>query len=81
MIYLSSDKRTNDFCNELLRSKRWFLARRGKHSVLRHRTEQGGKTMVISMTPSDSRTFANLEHEYKRYLRQFLIQTGVICVG
>ncbi|MBQ2561370.1 MAG: hypothetical protein II565_12420 [Fibrobacter sp.] len=81
MVNISSDKRTNDFCNELLRSRRWFLARHGKHSMLRHKTEQGCKTIIVAATPSDSRAFANLEHEYKRYLRQFLIQTGVICVG
>lgn len=78
MVYISSDKRTNDFCNTLIRSKQWVLARRGKHSVLRHTAEYGYKTLVVSITPSDSRAYSNLVREYKRYIREYLIRRGAI---
>jgi hypothetical protein len=78
MVYISSDKLINDFCNTLIRSKQWTLARRGKHSVLKHAAENGYKTLVISMTPSDSRTYSNLVREYKRYIREYLIRSGAI---
>jgi hypothetical protein len=78
MVYISSDKRTNDFCNTLIRSKQWALTRRGKHSVLRHIAECGYKILVVSITPSDSRAYSNLVREYKRYIREYLIHMGVI---
>ena len=78
MPYISSDKRINNFCNQLIKSKKWIYDRGTKHSLLKHATKGGFKTLVVSSTPSDNYAFAMLRREYNRYLRVFLIQTGVI---
>jgi len=78
MIYISADKRINDFCNALLRSGRWNYYRGGKHSILKHKTPISRKTLVVAITPSSVNAFKILEREYNRYIRAFLIQTGVI---
>lgn len=81
MIYISADKRINDFCNALLRSGRWNYYRGGKHSILKHKAPTSRKSLVVAITPSNGNAFEMLKREYKKYIRAFLIQTGVICVG
>ena len=78
MPYISSDKRINNFCNQLIKSKKWIYERGTKHSLLKHATKGGFKTLVVSSTPSDARAFANFRRDYNRYIRAFLIQSGVI---
>ena len=78
MPYISSDKRINNFCNQLIKSKKWIYDRGTKHSLLKHATKGGFKTLVVSSTPSDARAFANFRRDYNRYIRAFLIQSGVI---
>jgi len=78
MSILSNDSKINEMCNAMLRSGRWALARHAKHPILRHLTDGATKCFVIPSTPSDPRTFANFRRDYNRYIRAFLIQTGVI---
>ena len=78
MIYISADKRINKFCNALIRSGRWKYFRGGKHSILKHVSKISHKVLVIAITPSDSNAFAMLLREYKKFIRAYLIQTGVI---
>ena len=52
MIYISADKRINDFCNALIRSGRWNFYRGGKHSILKHKTPTSRKALVVAVTPS-----------------------------
>lgn len=78
MIYISSDKQINDFCNALLKSGHWKYYRGGKHPILRHMAIGATKFFIVPCTPSDPRAFANFRRDYNRYIRTFLIQTGVI---
>lgn len=78
MIYISADKRINDFCNALIRSGRWKYIRGGKHSILKHVSKISHKVLVIAITPSDGNAFEMLKREYKKFVRAYLIQTGVI---
>ncbi|WP_297701312.1 hypothetical protein [uncultured Fibrobacter sp.] len=78
MIYISADKRINDFCNALLRSGRWNFYRGGKHSILKHKAPTSRKALVVAVTPSKGNAFKMLEREYNHYIRAYLIQTGVI---
>lgn len=78
MTYFSSDKRINDFCNALIRSKRWKCFRGGKHYVFKHKSAISHKALIVAITPSCSNAFERLKREYKKFLRAYLIQTGVI---
>ena len=78
MIYISADKRINDFCNSLVRSGRWKFYRGGKHSILKHNAPTSRKVLVVAITPSNGNAFEMLRREYKKYIRAHLIQTGVI---
>lgn len=78
MSNLSNDSKINEMCNALLRSGRWLLVRHGKHPILRHLADGATKCFVIHSTPSDNYAFAMLRRDYNRYIRAFLIQTGVI---
>lgn len=78
MVYISADKRINDFCNALLRSGRWIYYRGGKHSILKHKPPTSFKALVVAITPSNGNAFKMLERAYNRNLREVLIQTGVI---
>lgn len=80
MIYISADKRINDFCNALIRSGRWKYIRGGKHSILKHVSKISQKVLIIAITPSDGNAFEMLKREYKKFVRAYLIQTGVILV-
>ena len=78
MPYISSDKRINEFCNMLIKSKKWIYVRGTKHSSLKHIAKGGFKTLVVSSTPSDNYAYAMIRRDYNRYIRAYLIQTGVI---
>ena len=78
MIYISADKRINDFCNALIRSGRWKYIRGGKHSILKHVSKISQKVLIVAITPSDGNAFEMLKREYKKFVRAYLIQTGVI---
>ena len=78
MVCISADKRINDFCNALIRSGRWKYIRGGKHSILKHVSKISHKVLVIAITPSDGNAFEMLKREYKKFVRAYLIQTGVI---
>jgi hypothetical protein len=78
MNYFSSDKRINEFCNALIRSKRWSCFRGGKHYIFRHISPISHKPLVVAITPSDGNAFEMLKREYKKLIRAYLIQTGVI---
>lgn len=78
MIYISADKRINDFCNALIRSGRWNYFRGGKHYIFRHISPISHKPLVVAITPSDENAFEMLKREYKKLIRAYLIQTGVI---
>lgn len=62
----------------MLRSGRWALARHAKHVILRHLAKGTKKCLIVPCTPSDPRAFANFRRDYNRYIRTYLIQTGVI---
>lgn len=78
MSNLSNDSKINEMCNTMLKSGCWVLARHAKHPILRHQTEGATKFFIVPCTPSDPRAYANFRRDYNRYLRQFLIATGVI---
>ncbi|MBO5631360.1 MAG: hypothetical protein J5965_20015 [Aeriscardovia sp.] len=78
MFSISRDKRINDFCNKLIKTKKWVFIRGKKHPFLKHIANGGFKTIKVSCTPSNNYAFEMLEREYYQYLRAFLIQTGVI---
>lgn len=78
MSILSNDSKINEMCNAMLKSGRWVLARHGKHPILRHLADGATKFFIIPSTPSDARAFANFRRDYNRYIRAFLIQSGVI---
>ena len=78
MARISTDKRINDFCNALIRSKRWEFIQGKTHPSLRHTAKGGFKTLVVSSTPSNNYAYEMMRREYNRYLRAYLIQTGVI---
>lgn len=78
MEHISKDKRINDFCNRLINTKRWVYEQGKNHPSLKHIVKGGFKILVIASTPSDPRASANFRRDYNRYIRAFLIQTGVI---
>lgn len=78
MSNLSNDSKINEMCIAMLRSGRWALARHAKHVILRHLAKGAKKCLIVPSTPSDPRAFANFRSDYNRYIRAFLIQTGVI---
>lgn len=78
MIYISADRRINDFCNALIRSKRWRFIPSKTHPSLKHTSKGGFKTLIVSSTPSNNYAYEMMRREYNHYLRAFLIQTGVI---
>ena len=78
MSNISNDSKINEMCNAMLKSGHWLLVRHGKHPILRHLADGATKCFVVPSTPSDPRAFANFRRDYNRYLRAFLIQTGVI---
>jgi hypothetical protein len=75
---LSNDSKINEMCDAMLKSGRWTLTRHSKHPILRHQTKGASKFFIVPCTPSDPRAFANFRRDYTRYIRAFLIQTGVI---
>lgn len=76
--YISNNKDIRDFVLNILKSKKWEIARHGKHVILRHIEEGANKIFSIPCTPSDSRAFSNFCRDYYRYVREFLIQSGKI---
>ena len=80
MERISKDKRINDFCNKLINTKRWVRVQGKNHPSLRHNVKGGFKTLVFSSTPSNNYAFEMFQREYNHYIREFLIQTGVIIV-
>lgn len=78
MEHISKDKRINDFCNRLINSKRWVYEQGKNHPSLKHIVKGGFKILVIASTPSDNYAYAMIRREYNRYIRAYLIQTGVI---
>ena len=78
MTYFSSDKRINEFCNALIRSKRWTLIQGKNHPALKHISKGGFKILIVSSTPSNNYAYEMMRREYNHYLRAYLIQTGVI---
>jgi hypothetical protein len=80
MEHISKDKHINDFCNRLISTKRWVYEQGKNHPSLKHIAKGGFKTLVIASTPSDNYAYAMMRREYNRYIRAFLIQTGVIYV-
>lgn len=78
MANISTDKLINDFCNALIQSKRWVFIKGKTHPSLRHITKGGFKTLIVSSTPSNNYAYEMMRREYNRYIRDFLIQTGVI---
>lgn len=78
MSYISNDKNIRNFVQDILRSGQWKIARHGKHVIIRHIANGANKTIVVSSTPSDPRTFENFRRDYYRYIRQYLIQVGWI---
>lgn len=78
MPYISNDKDIRDFVLHILQSKMWEIARRGKHTILRHTAKGADKIFSIPCTPSDSRAFVNFRSDYYRYLRQFHKQIELI---
>ena len=78
MQYISSNKDIRNFVQNILKSRKWEIARHGKHVILRHIEKGTNKIFAVPCTPSDSRAFAKFCSDYYRYLRQFLIQSGRI---
>ena len=78
MAHISADKRINDFCNALIRSKCWTFIKGKTHPSLRHISKGGFKTLTVSATPSNNYAYEMMRREYNHYIRKFLIQTGVI---
>lgn len=78
MSHISTDKRINDFCNALIRSKRWEFIQGKTHPSLRHITKGGFKTLIVSSTPSNNYAYEMMRREYNHYIREFLIHAGVI---
>lgn len=78
MIYISADKRINDFCNALIRSKHWEFISGKTHPSLRHTSKGGFKTLIVSSTPSNNYAYEMMRRDYNHYIRAFLIQIGVI---
>ena len=78
MSNLSNDSKINEMCNAMLKSGRWALVRHAKHPILRHIADGANKFFIVPGTPSDPRASANFRRDYNRYIRAFLIQTGVI---
>ena len=78
MPYISADKHINDFCNALIRSKCWTFIPGKTHPSLRHTSKGGFKTLIVSSTPSNNYAYEMMRREYNHYIREFLIQTGVI---
>jgi len=78
MSNLSNDSEINEMCNGMLRTGRWAITRHAKHPILKHIAKGATKFFIIPCTPSDPRAFANFRRDYNRYIRKFLIQTGVI---
>ena len=76
--YISNNKDIRDFVLNILKSKKWEIARHGKHVILRHIEEGANKIFSVPCTPSDSRAFSNFCKDYYRYVREFLIQSGKI---
>ena len=78
MERISKDKRINDFCNELISTKRWVRVQGKNHPSIKHNVKGGFKTIVVSSTPSNNYAFEMFQREYNHYIREFLIQNGVI---
>ncbi len=78
MSNLSNDAKINEMCNELLRTGHWIIKRHELHQILKRISKSATKFFSIPCTPSDSRAYANFRRDYNRYIREFLIQTGVI---
>jgi len=78
MTYVSANKEINDFCNNLLATNLWIIDHRSKHIVLRHIAIGANKIIPIPCTPSDINAFKNLKYRYKRYLREYFKQIGLI---
>ena len=78
MSNLSNDSKINEMCNAMLRSGRWAIARHSKHPIIHHQAEGATKFFIIPCTPGDKRAFSNFRRDYNRYIRAYLIQTGVI---
>lgn len=78
MSNFSKDKDINAMCNQMVSSRCWQAIRHGKHFVLRHVSAGAAKSIIIAGTPSDSRAYANFRKDYCRYLREYLIQRGVV---
>lgn len=81
MANLSNDPKINEMCNAMLKSGHWALVRHAKHIILRHIAKGAKKCLIVPSTPSDLRAFANFRRSYNRYIREFLIQTGVIIIA
>lgn len=80
MANLSTDKNINDFCNCLLATHLWMVARKGKHVILKHISDGASKFIIVPCTPSDKRAFPNFRRDYYKYLRSFLIANGTIII-
>ena len=78
MIHISNDSKINEMCNKMIASKRWRLARHSKHPVLIHKSKGAKKLIAVPATPSDKRAYANFRRDYNQYIRQYLINCGVI---
>jgi hypothetical protein len=78
MSNLSNDPKINEMCNGMLRTGHWIIKRHEKHPILKHIAKGATKFFSIPCTPSDPRAYANFRRDYNRYIREFLIQTGVI---
>lgn len=75
---LSKNSKINKMCNAMLKGGQWTLSRHTKHIILRHQAKGAKKILVVPSTPSDPRAFVNFRGDYNRYIRAYLIQTGVI---
>ncbi|MCQ2121548.1 MAG: hypothetical protein MJY78_06960 [Fibrobacter sp.] len=78
MSIFSNDKEINSMCNQMVASRRWQAIRHGKHFVLRHLSKNAAKSIIVPGTPGDLRAFANFRRDYCRYIREYLIQRGVV---
>lgn len=75
MLHFSSDKRVNEYVNNIIKTGDWKY-RHSKHFVLKHKT---GVVFVVPPTPrKNENCFDIFMEQYRRALRQILSIQGVL---